>query len=593
METTHSVEDLGYGATRYARVASTSGEGEAMLMSMWTTHTTGTSMAEPPPPPPPALDPVEVTFSLSEDADDPHFLEADDDDDAETAMAKVNDEIMVASNSDAIITPMFVDGANGVSVSEGDNMPFGRVSWGLLQSKVLSDGATFMVQRAVVGARRAVDGANQETEPSGDVAYVTCGPFECVDGKEKAELSITNSAVCTAWDPMVEFEVGKVDNDVLDATQAQIDANREKRQFDLKKEYDDNDGVDLGIVTSSSLKMNVKHVFSGVAGGTNTSVTVEAASGSDKALTMKGVAKAILVNAEEESLETLYNDTEVCDNAYASEDVSSKIDRPGGPNCFRLLGPGAGRGDNDVSEGADYLSGWSIELSPVDGDVTWGSVEWDDDPFETLTCGDADPIMVADHVDICEMFDAEVDYATGRGWTPEVVFDAANQVVMWSAGATKAKTGEQMFKTIWFDDNLNTVILKDNKAADQADRAIALGAAAPAPSHGLHDLYGDNGAANNIKKIWQLLTDDDGDLNAGDLGKVDLVSSTDDRSTEDDERTILVESCETEDTSYLPRDGYDTDGVVENDDGAGWPPVQNQGPKRNRRGRRSDDWERH
>ena len=150
METTHSVGDLGYGETRFARVASTSGMGDDMLTSMWTTHMTGMSMAEPPPPPAPAPDPVEVTFSLSEDADSQHFLVADDDDDEATAKADVNSEIMVASNASAIITPMFVDGANGVSVSEGDNMPFGRVSWGLLQSDVLSDGATFMVQRATI-----------------------------------------------------------------------------------------------------------------------------------------------------------------------------------------------------------------------------------------------------------------------------------------------------------------------------------------------------------------------------------------------------------------------------------------------------------
>ena len=31
-----------------------------------------------------------------------------------------------------------------------------------------------------------------------------------------------------------------------------------------------NDGIDLGIVTSSNLVMTVKHVFSGVANGTNT-----------------------------------------------------------------------------------------------------------------------------------------------------------------------------------------------------------------------------------------------------------------------------------------------------------------------------------
>ena len=89
---------------------------------------------------------------------------------------------------------MFVDGANGVSVSEGDNMPFGRVSWSLLQSDVIDGGATFMVQRATVGA-------NQEMEPTGDVAYVTCGPFDCQDGIGRAgdhDRQLGRSA--TAWE---------------------------------------------------------------------------------------------------------------------------------------------------------------------------------------------------------------------------------------------------------------------------------------------------------------------------------------------------------------------------------------------------------
>ena len=66
-----------------------------------------------------------------------------------------------------------------------------------------------MVQRTTVGA-------NQEMEPSGDVAYVTCGPFECADGMDAPELSIENSAMCTAWDPTVEIQVGEIDNDVVD-----------------------------------------------------------------------------------------------------------------------------------------------------------------------------------------------------------------------------------------------------------------------------------------------------------------------------------------------------------------------------------------
>ena len=164
-----------------------------------------------------------MTFSLSDDADSPHFLVADDDDDEATAMASVNEEIMVNSNSDAIITPMFVENANGVSVMAGDNMPFGRVSWGLKQSAVLSDGATFMVQRAVIGA-------NQDMEPSGDVAYVTCGPFECADGMDVPELSIEDSTVCTAWDPSVEIQVGKVDNDVIGPRNSDAARRRGRRR---------------------------------------------------------------------------------------------------------------------------------------------------------------------------------------------------------------------------------------------------------------------------------------------------------------------------------------------------------------------------
>ena len=78
----------------------------------------------------------------------------------------------------------------------------------MMQSDVLSDGATFMVQRTTLGA-------NQEMEPTGDVMYVTCGPFECVEGMDAPELSIANSKTCTDWDPTVSIQVGKVDNDVI------------------------------------------------------------------------------------------------------------------------------------------------------------------------------------------------------------------------------------------------------------------------------------------------------------------------------------------------------------------------------------------
>jgi len=465
-----------------------------------------------------------VTFSLSDDADSPHFLVADEDDDAATAMASVNTEIMVESNSTAVITPMFVDGATGVSVDAmAGNTPFTFVDWGLKQSAVLSDGATFMVQRTTVGA-------NQEMEPSGDVMYITCGPFECAEGMDVPMLSIENSSVCSAWDPTLEIQVGKVDNDVLD------DADT----TDVTE--DANDGVDLGIVTSSSVEMTVKHVFSGVPNGTNASVSVTADKGSDKALTMKvvpGAADAILAGDQDADTEGVQTP---CFTDY--EMGRGALFQPEG--CFRLLGPGAGRTDNDASKGADYLAGWSIEMSPKGANVTWGSVAWKDDPFEDLTCGGADPIMVSDHVDICEMFEDEVSLATAKGWSADVVFDTNNRVLMWRAGA-KPGTGTERFTTIWFDDNLNGKILKDTQtmAPRPLDRDADGTTDTTAPrANGLHDLRGGSGPDNeNIDKIWESLLDSNDDLTSGDLGKVDMVSSRDNYQTADDERTITVEAC--------------------------------------------------
>ena len=457
-----------------------------------------------------------VMFSVPDDAKKDTPMVPDDDDDAATATAKVNPEMMVSVNMPSIVSATFVPGASPIGLIPGDNSPFTYVSWEAMQTMVVSTGVTFGVQAVEIGA-------NQVPIPIGDATFVTCGPFECAMGMDAPELSIANSAMCTGWDPTVEFQVGKVDNDVLGQ--------------DDEGESEANDGVDLGIVTSSSLKMNVKHVFSGVAGGSNTSKTVEAASGSDKTLAMAAVA-SITVDQDENDGDTAnIDDTMVCDNTY---DMGNLTDRPDG--CFRLAGPGAGRSDNDASKGADYLSGWSIELSPLGADVAWGDVDWEDNPFEDLECGASDPIMVADHVDICEMFDAEVSLATGKGWKPEVVFNPDHRVVMWRAGAT-AGTGTSMFKTIWFDDNLNGAILKDTKAAAQADRAMALGGTDAAAS-GLHDLYNQNEAADNIDKIWELLTDSNMDLTAGDLGKVDMLSDSDNPRTADNETTIILEACD-------------------------------------------------
>ena len=161
---------------------------------------------------------------------------------------------------------------------------------------------------------------------------------------------------------------------------------------------------------------------------------------------------------------TPYDVTSPCET-YERATTSSSLFLPKG--CYRLLGPGTGE------DAPDYLAGYSIELQPQGAGVTWGRVDWEEDPFKDLKC-DAMTVMVADEVDICAMFDEEVDYAVGDSddWSPEVVFEREQPtVVMWRAtgqegrSSTDAGAAEpgKFFKTVWFDDNLNGRIKKDAK----------------------------------------------------------------------------------------------------------------------------------
>ena len=573
-ETSHSVADLGYSETRRARVASTSGEGDDMLMSMWTTHMSATTDAKRVPPPPA----LKVSFSLPDG--EAHFLIADpDDNDAETAMADVNAKIMVNSNVDVIITPNFVEGANGVSVMKGDNVPFGRVSWELSQHDVLfGEGAVFMIQRAVIGA-------NQEMEPPGDVAYVTCGPFTCTESNPeqpaRPEITRADSAVCDAFAPEFALQYGWVDNDVLVTARAEDTGATPPIAAREEGAGTEDDGLDIGWVTTSKADMTVMHHFEGVADGRNYSVAGrDAAEGTDKALAMDlgdgtandadkdagtsndGYKPALVVMAEGEACAD-YSDTE---SPLAS---ARGIDKP--ESCFRIIGS------------PDYLSGYSIEVEAKNSAVSWGKVEWEEDPFEELTCGSVTE-MAAEHVDIQMLFEEEVAHALDEGeeWVPSVTFnryttgtttkvvaadpgdgettDTADEdqfrPVEWSAKLKSSPSGRQ-FKTLWFDDNLDDKLPKKGTSAFKPGRK------------GLNDLYDANGNTGNIKTIWKSLLDDDGDLDADDLGKVDLVSATDDRSTADDERTIFVEECPANVDNYRPRDGsaYGGDTDDTSDDG--------------------------
>ena len=182
-------------------------------------------------------------------------MKPDDGDDKETATAEVNAKMVVSSNYNIAITPEFIEGAAAVNAAAGDNnMPFTYVDWNALQSDVVDGGATFKIQKMAMGA-------NQEMEPTGDVAYVACGPFECVSGDSSVtapEITSMDDESYANWDPMLDpsATAGLTTTCSLTVTPTH-DAN-----------VLTDDGIDLGWITSSTLGMGVKHKFNGVPDGT-------------------------------------------------------------------------------------------------------------------------------------------------------------------------------------------------------------------------------------------------------------------------------------------------------------------------------------
>ena len=533
LETSHTVSPLPPGTTLFARVASGTGTPEAiaaavatgslegLLVSAWTTHMTGMTEV-PPPPPPPTPDPVEVTFSLSEDADDPHFLIADENDDKEAAMASVNTEIMVSSNTSAVITAMFAEDANGVSVTEGDNMPFSYVDWGLLQSDALASGATFMIQRTTMGA-------NQEMEPSGDVAYVTCGPFRCAEGMDVPELTIADSAVCEAWEFDLMLEVGMVDNDGVSVTVATTDTEDTDPMHGV-------DGYDLGWVYTSTADFTSTHEF----GPFDSVDKVTGKKGTDKALAMKAVASVISLDGMVDHDDSDSTDDIALNRCQPDSDydvASSSVSKP--DSCFRL------------HTDQDYLANYEVSVTPTGAGVSWGSVDWEEEGyFEDLTC-EGTTQMAADDVDVCMLFEEEVmDMHADKLSAKPVVKEV---VVLDDTAGTVSTRGTNPIQLVGFqlaiftgdEDTATADAATSDPGRHDGDRYTAVwyhdGTEdfKDAPT----DLYLDylnsdenKSAGDNmdergtvwVKDGWAPTVDKDGDPLYGDLGKADVHAVNDD-----------------------------------------------------------------
>ncbi|MXW36638.1 MAG: hypothetical protein F4Z65_00005 [Acidobacteria bacterium] len=478
----------------------------------------------------------------------------------------------------ATLLPMFVEGASHVVLIEGENMPFTHVTWEAMQSEVVTTGAQFMATPVLIGA-------NQVPMQIGEPVYVTCGPFACAESAEPPPISIADSPVCAAWMPEAMLNVGLVDNDVFDLDGADTDPTA-------------TDGIDAGWVTDSTAAMTVKHVFSGVAKGTNYDVSgPDAAKGSNKALNLDKVKSGTASTWNDNQgygagIQIRLDDNVAADGTnpigntanpsacYADDEYGETIGANHRPaNCFRI-----------VADGANYLGGYSITVAAKDSEVKWGSVEWDeiDDPFEDLTC-DSMSFMATDSMDmsVCDMFEDEVDQALAGGWGNEdldgngsvsssergqaqVVINATSgndnegNVEMWRASVRGASSDR--FKTLWFDDDLNGKI---------RDRTSDMTPGMGGPND-LYDLaevatvateFQDAGDNNNLDVIWKLLRDKDNDPIMGDFGKVDLVRSTDNTATTGVDERIVPGNSDGKADNYVTAD--DANACTDADGGDG------------------------
>ena len=541
--TSHSV-DVDAGSTRYLRVRAT-GMGDP---SGWSTHVTGMSNAPPPPPPPAAPDPVMVTFSLEKG----HYLEADDGRNVATAMAYVNKKITVESNAAATITPMFVENANPVGMSaDSGNMPFTFVKWGALQSKVLSDeGVTFKITRGA--------GANP-----GDVAYVTCGPFDCSessnDGSPPApKISIANSTVCNDFDPEVSLQVGFVDNNGVavgadDYTEVEAGTRA-------------NDGVDVGWVTTSMVDMTVKHHFSSVARGRNFNATgVAASEGTSEALAMTNhvtgtTATSSTINDDDFKGALLVGTLDAADGGAGLDpcadanydDPRSDLHKP--DSCFRVTAAG------DSKTGVNYLGGYSIEFAAKDSGVSWGKVAWDPNPFKDLKCENmsymATEVMEAD---VCELFGAEVDRAMAEKWGGS----KGMTVTFLTGTSTSSRPGRTTYLPL-SDTNANHLVALQIEAPDAESRRFASlwyndnDKRTDSKDKSNHDLYAEAAASLHIE-----LVDEDGDPKYEDFGKVDFAkaNAAGDAHVHGEDGT--AESAPGGESKCSHSDGENCDGMLE------------------------------
>ena len=467
--------------TRYIRVRAAAGTASSPVVSDWSGAVVGRSLAAP------GVFTVRMTppAASSDSACSGQVFCPDSGTDPKSAMASVNTRMTVTSSQTARITPVFLTGTPGAGIAAGDSSPFTYLVWSALQADIAGDGVTFRFDRVTTGA-------GQEPTPTGDTMYITCGPFRCSEASTETpaapDITIADSAACNGFEADFRVTVGAVRNTALTLPM----------------------GVDLGWTYTATAAAKVTHVVAGagnlkVDGGTVSRTSARRALGVQRTATA-GPNFGGSVNAAWESLGNegfgvqgltrttggpIRNGEDDCffatsaalgehdgvgwrADAYVSDwgsyatfgnpGSSGSLRRP--ESCMRIITDDTtscndvgGDGCAGATRG-NYLDGYSLEVKPQ-ASVTWAGsrVNWPrgQDPFEDLDCAGV-TVEASDQVDVCELFEEEVDRYWGRGRIADVSTDRE-----WGVGSAEFRLRPMLLDHYGAHKNLVALQLARNK----------------------------------------------------------------------------------------------------------------------------------
>jgi hypothetical protein len=360
---------------------------------------------------------------------------------------------------------------------------------------------------------RVTVGANQQMEPTGDVAYVTCGPFQCTESTDMVAMApaITtgDSEICSAWSPNFNPEVGRVDN----AGDPSFTGELTTASSATGLSENPNTGIDFGWSYTSDAGFTAAHslaIVSAKSGAVKKTST-------KKSLMVPDVGDGIHGSAVENDPDTDADETVIapCDHY---DGLTGNVAKPGGANCFRIL----------AEPDANYYDNYEVTLTATGSGVSWGKISWD--AFKGPKC-DTRTYEAAELVDVCELFMDEVDLlgkvtaqaaiSADTDITPDastVGSETHVQIQGFDFDIKRAAKGER-FNSLWYLQSTKSSASKD---ADNANTT---------------DLFADaddsaDGIQTTVSKTagtWFVTLDEDDDPKAalGDFGLVD--SNGDDR----------------------------------------------------------------